>query len=300
VSPVATPDLAILLVADSHARIRKVLRCYAAAGDTSRLELVVAALRGADVTEAKLHAEGFPHPRLIDGGFGDLAIAEARAVQAATAPLVVFAQAHAYPKPGFVDAILAARKSRPWTVVGPRMECADPRIAIARASMRIGYGWWWDGGERGPAETVPAHSSAYDRAALLALGEQLEPVLGAGRQLQLDLRARGGGIFFEPAACIEIETDSELRAFVATQFRQGRLTAGQRIIRWPTARRLAYAAGSPLIPLVRLVRIVADVFRRGTPRITATEFPALVVGLAANAAGELTGYLFGIRARRSA
>ncbi len=292
-SLVTPPELALLLVADSHVMIRRVLRCYAAAGDPSRLELVVAALRGADVTEAKLHAEGFRHARVIDGGGGDLAIAEARAARAATAPLVVFAQAHAYPMPGFVDTILNARRSGRWAVVGPRMECANPRSAMARASMRIGYGSWWGGGERGPTDMVAGHSSAYDRVALLSLGDDLEKLLPAGRQLQLELGARGGENFFEPAACVEIVNASERNAFVADQFRQGRLVGGERSIRWSAARRLAYAAGSPLIPTVRLARILAEVVRAGKPRLTASELPALVVGLVVSATGELVGYLFG-------
>ena len=57
-------------------------------------------------------AEGFVNVRIVDADGGSLARAEMLAVHAATAPFVVFAQAHAYSQPGFVDAILAASDPR--------------------------------------------------------------------------------------------------------------------------------------------------------------------------------------------
>jgi len=287
------PELAILLVADSLAMLRKVLRFYAAQCDDGRLELVVARVGGADISEIALREEGFACVRVVDGGDGELAVAEARAVHAATAPLVVFAQAHAYPRPGYVRAILAAARAGRWSVIGPSMDNANPVSALSSAAMRIGYGAWWGGDARGTADTVPGHSSAYDRGALVALGTDLEKVLTAGRQLQLDLQARGGEILYEPAACVEIVNISRMLPFLADQFRQGRVVAGERSLRWSRTRRATYAIGSPLIPLVRLVRILAGAPRLGKPAPRVIELLALVAGLVASATGELVGYLFG-------
>jgi hypothetical protein len=68
--------------------------------------------------------------------------------------------------------------------------------------------------------------------------------------------------------------------------------AAQRCRRWPVQKRLAYGAGAPLVPGVRLARLVRDAVRRGfDPPWVA--LPLIVVGLVASAAGELVGYVVG-------
>jgi hypothetical protein len=145
---------------------------------------------------------------------------------------------------------------------------------------------------------VPGHHSAYLRAALLALGDDLETVLTAGSRLQLELLVRGATLFLESRACIEIVNVSRLRWFCADMYRQGRRFAAERRLGWSLARRLGYAAGTPLIPAVRLSRILGD-------RTIATrskggwpaELVALLLGLVVSAAGEMVGYLAGRSSR---
>jgi hypothetical protein len=214
-------------------------------------------------------------------------------VRAATAPLVVFAQAHAYPRPGFADAIRAARASGPWVVIGPSMANANPASALSRVAMWLCYGRWMNGPPRGVMTDVPAHNSAYRRDALLALGERIDEVLEAGWQLQTELGARGGQCFLEPAARIEIVNPSRTGPFIRGFFQLGRRVAAKRRRRWSVARRLAYAAGAPLIPFVRLARIVADGTRRNPAHAEWRWLPLLLLALAVSAAGEMVGYLFG-------
>jgi hypothetical protein len=294
----AAPKLAILLVADSLAMIRKVLRAYAAQGDSERLELVVAAYDRAEISEESLRSCGFVHVRVVDAAGGDLARAEARAVRAATAPYVVFAQAHAYPCAGFVDAILAAGESRRWTVIGPRMANANPGSTLSRAAMRINYGPWCGARERGQAATVPGHNSAYSRSALLALGEKLEVFLTAGSGLQVELLAHGATLFLEPRACVEIVNVSHPRWLCSDMYRQGRRFAAERCLSWSLARRVLYAGSAPLYPFVRLTRILRQSAGDAeNARRPGTDLAALLTGLVASATGEMVGYLFGRSAR---
>ncbi len=285
-------QLSVLLVTDSLAAIATVLERYRVATDPACVELVVAAVAGADVTAPALAAAGFPHHRIVDGGDGVLRTAEWRAVQAATAPLVVFAQAHAFPRPGFGAAVLAAHAAGSWAVIGPAMANANPATLASRVAMWFAYGRWMDGPPRGPAPDVAGHNSAYDRAALRALGDDLASLLEAGWQLQVELAARGRRCFLEPAACVEIVNPSTLPAFLAHAFHLGRAVAAKRSRRWSAPRRWSYALGAPLIPLVRLGRIVADGVRRDT-HVPWRGLPLLTVGLAASAAGELAGFLRG-------
>ena len=298
-TPPSSPELSIVLVTTSVANIRKVLRCYRVQGDPARLEIVVVALAGTTISPDPIVSLGFPHVRTLAVASNDIGRAEEQAVHAATAPFVVFAQAHAYPRAGFVDAILARARSGRWTVVGPAMANANPRSLVSRAAMSIHYGSWSDRSPRGPAASVPGHHSAYDRRALLALGDELSRRLDAGSALQEALRARGGALFLEPAACVEIVNISRLWSYLDDQFLQSIKFARMRRRGWSTARRLLYVAGAPLIPAVRLVRILADLRRDGRLHEVWRALPVLLAGLTLSATGECLGYAADVAPRRA-
>jgi hypothetical protein len=82
--------------------------------------------------------------------------------------------------------------------------------------------------------------------------------------------------------------------WLGQRYTAARARAGLRSRDWPRSRRLAYALAVPLIPLIlaaRLARpLVAAERARRLPRLTA---PAMLVGLAAAAAGELTAFVRG-------
>ena len=60
---------------------------------------------------------------------------------------------------------------------------------------------------------------------------------------------------------------------------------------WGWPRRLAYALGSPLIPVVRLLRIATEIRRTGLGGQSLPRFlPWLIAGLAASSFGEFLGY----------
>lgn len=286
-------ELSVILVTDSLDAVATALARYRAATDPARVELVIAAV-GSDprLTDAALVAAGFPNARVVDGGDGTLQAAEWRAFQATTAPLVVFGQAHAFPRPGFGAAIFAAWNDGQWAVVGPAIANANPETAISRAAMWLSFGRWVDDPPRGAWPDVPGHNSGYDRAALVELGDDLVGHLEAGWQLQARLTDRGHRCFLEPAAVMDVVNPSRLAPFLAHFFQLGRLVAAQRCLHWAASRRLAYALGSPLIPLVRLQRIVRDSLARGT-RAPWIALPLLLLGLVASAAGEATAFLLG-------
>ncbi|MEP6506891.1 MAG: hypothetical protein ABJC63_01595 [Gemmatimonadales bacterium] len=288
------PVLGILLVTDSYEAIVTVLGHYRAQGNPARLEIVIIGLNGIEMPAAAFERWSFPHLRILPSDSGDIGEAEGMAVREATAPFVVFAQAGSYPKPGFVDAILRALESSQWAVVGPSIESANPGTTLSWAALWILYGPWVDARARGGTVSVPGHNSAYNRRALLSLGDDLERFLDAGSQLQVELSARGNRCILEPEARIEIVMPTRPGEFIGRLFQRGRQFAGQRSAFWSLARRLVYVAASPIIPLVRLRRIVALVVQRGQGPAALPGFPALLLGLAASATGEMFGYLFGV------
>jgi hypothetical protein len=284
----AIPALSIVLVTSDARRLDKVLRHYRATGDPDRLEIVVAAIAGAVVSRDSIAALGFEHIQIINV-VGDIGHAEWSAVHAASAPYLVFGQIHAYPMAGFVDSILAALRAYPWTVVGPATTNANPRHAVSRAAMLIHYGPWLVSRPSGAATSVLAHNSAYQRSALLLLGEQLRDHLEAGPSLQDALHRRGATFFFESAACIATVNISRFRAFIRDQFLQGAYFAYRRRRSWSWIRRSLYLAGAPLIPFVRFIRIAFRLYRNGHLHELRC-LPMLLAGLFANAAGEFSGY----------
>ena len=111
--------------------------------------------------------------------------------------------------------------------------------------------------------------------------------------LHWDLRAEGHRLYLEPAARVAHTNFSLWSSWIPVQFYAGRLFAGSRARQMPFLRRLVYIAGSPLIPLVRLMRIAARV-RSG--RLLGRFWlclPVLVIGLMLDAVGQLIGYAMG-------
>lgn len=242
---------------------------------------------------------GFPNVRTVRSDGLDRGFAEGMAVRAATSDFVLFAQAQSYPSPGFLDALLHEVHEGRWAVIGPSVQAANPGTSFAWAALWILYGPWVDVRARGAGD-VPEHNSAYRRSALLSLGSSLEKSLDAGAHLLTELRARGHQSYLLPEACMEIVMPATFSDFVGRIFRQGRQFAGQRRRHWSMLRRLGYAAGSPLIPLVRLARTFALLSERGHSRAAFFGCLSLVMGLIAGAAGEFVGYLIGAVESRSA
>lgn len=291
----ALPELSVIIATDCVATIRKTLRYFQMQGDPARIEIVVAALAGARIPADAPELRCFPHRRIvpIDDAI-DLARAELAAFHAATARYVVFAESCSYPRPGFVDSIVEAGRSEQWAVVGPAMVSANSESATSWAAMWINYGLFAYSDERGPVDLLPGHDSAYQRRALLSLGEDLDDLVRSLTAVQVELRARGYRLYLEPSACVEILNVSKPGWYLVDQFGKGRQFATLRRWRWSVAQRLLYAAGSPLIPVVRFSRILAFLRKRG--RIhelwRGRRLALLAGGLITGAAGELVGYLF--------
>jgi len=284
-------ELSVVLVVDDLEAAGRTIRALGGQGDPSRFELVVATLGGARVDATALPE--FPRRRIVavDHPF-DVGRAEAAAARVVTGRWIVFAECCASPEPGFVDALLAACRAERGDVVGPAITSANPASATSWAARTINYLRWPADAAPGPAELLPGHNSAYRSAALRTLGERLDEVIGSLTALQVELRARGGRLWLEPAARAAVLNVSHPGWYLIDQFGKGRHFASFRARDWPRARRWLYAAGSALLPFVRGARIAAALRRRGRLREAADprRLAALVAGLLASSAGEARGY----------
>lgn len=284
----------VVITPDGYETISAVLHHIRAQSVTEQLEIVIVA---PTFDALPLHApalNGFHGVRVVPFAAVASSTAAARAagVQAAHASIVAFVEDHCLPQPGWAAALIAAHRE-PWAAVGPAIGNANPCNAVSWANLLIEYSPWMKPVTAGPVEHLPGHNSSYKRTVLLAYGSALETMLESESILHWDLRAKGLGLLLEPAAVALHVNFSTVAASTGLRFHGGRMFAAARARRWSFARRIAYAAAAPLIPLVRLRRIVAQVRRRRSPALPAATFPALALLLAWDAAGEMAGYLLG-------
>jgi uncharacterized membrane protein YraQ (UPF0718 family) len=108
-----------------------------------------------------------------------------------------------------------------------------------------------------------------------------------------DLRQRGLQVAMEPSATTRHENFSRLIPSMQLRLCVGQLFAGSRARGWPIWRRLAFAAASPAIPVVRAWRTWHHLGRVPAARRRPGLLTVVVALLAIDGLGECLGYLFG-------
>lgn len=289
-SRLARPELAVVLPTDRLATIEETLAALRRQSVVQALEIVIVAPTAAAILPAD-----------VGGGFHDvlvvacdgideprwLARARAAGVRRATAPVVALGETHSYPEPEWAAAHLAAH-GEPCAAVGARMRNANPESVLSWANLFVDFAPWVERAERGPMTALPGHNTSYKREVLLARGERLAAALASETLLDEELRAEGHELLFEPAAATR-HLNLATPFWFVERFDHDRLWAALRGSDWSWPRRALYVVGAPLIPCVRFARIYPDLRRagRGGDLLLAA---AVLLGLAAGAAGEAVGY----------
>lgn len=220
----------------------------------------------------------------------------AAGIREASAPIVAYAEEHAFPEPGWAEALIAAHGG-PWTGVGATLDNANPGTATSWAHLYTDFGPAVHPVPSGEVTALPWHSTAYKRAALLAYGDGLPMMLEVEGMLQADLVRNGHRLYLESAARLRHTNPSTLQGHVMSEFLGGRMFGAARAARagWSFPHRLMRALAWPITPGIRLRRTLPHVRRRaGTAdRLVPRILPALLVGLGCHALGEAFGYVFG-------
>ena len=217
----------------------------------------------------------------------------AAGVLAAEAPVVVCAEEHSYPAPGWAQALIGAHRG-PWVAVGGVLENANPDTMLSWAHLFTDFGPAVSPAPAGEARELPGHHTAYKRAALLAYGDRLGRCLEVEWMLQEDLRRAGGRLYLEPRAVSRHLNVSRLASVLRSEFHGGRSFAANRawISDWSLLHRLALVPAIPLVFAVRVRRVLRDV-RRARPSLLPRLLPALSLGLAVNCLGQAVGCSLG-------
>lgn len=285
--------MSVVLVTDTYPSIRAVIERFQRQTVRKRLEVVmVIPSAEAPGTEEALRA-GFGAVRIVPvDSIVPLAKARAKGVRAATAPLVFIGETHSYPHPRMAESLIEAHAS-PCAVVVPAFLNANPDGPLSWAAFLSDYGVWVDGLPAQDLGTVPTYNAAFRRAFLLGFEERLELALSQGEEMRAGLRALGERARFEPAARIDHANVSRLAPWLHQRYLVGRIVAANRSGRWSPIRRLAYVFGSPLIPVVLMVRRRKGVREASRWSMPPGTVPALVLGNVVKAVGEMVGYAGG-------
>jgi hypothetical protein len=250
------------------------------------LELVLVGIDGR-VPEPPEASEDFAAVRRVASEGLALSDARSAGARAATAPYVVIVETHSFPQPGWARGIVN-RLDEGWVGVGPGVEPANPaRRAVAMTLFAYGR---WMGGPAGRWPSIPGHNSAYQRKALLAALDRSPDGMDEETILQQHMRAAGGELYLDLAVRVRHIDVEDYGALAREWVAFSRVYATRRAADWGPIRRAVYAAGSPLLPLIRLIRCVREARRGGFLGELLRGADMLAVSLVASAAGELMGY----------
>ncbi|MDH4208637.1 MAG: hypothetical protein OEV76_07170, partial [Anaerolineae bacterium] len=249
----------VLMTPDCYETIDRAMAHLLAQSLRDQLEIVIVApsIDKLEADEAALSA--FHSHQVVE--VGEIkAVGEANAAGArrARAPVVAFVEEHSYPNAGWAEALIEAHRE-PWAAVGPVVGNANGDSLVGWADFLVGYGPWLDPARAGIRDFLPGHNSSYKLERLLDYGPGLEGMLESETILHQDLRRRGQQLYQDARARIFHLNFEKLAIWIPAQYCSGRAFAAQRAEHWPLTRRLLYFVGGPVIPLVRLKRILGQV-----------------------------------------
>lgn len=272
------PALSVLLVTSRpFGELGELIRRLRKQGPVDRIELVVVAPSLDRLGLDKREFRDFGVVQVLEyGPFDSVTRPFASAVRAAKAPVVAFAEGHAFPERGWAEALIQAQRDS-YGAVGAAITNANPGSALSWGNLLVAYGPWVAPVRPGVVDDLPTANVSFRRDALLSLGNELEELLKKRSGLLPALRARGYELYLEPAARVGHLNFSRLSPTARYRVNESRMLAAARTRTedWSLAKRLLYLLGGPLIPGVRLARILGDLRGRGHPL-----HPRVVLGLA--------------------
>jgi hypothetical protein len=296
-------ELSVVIAAPhGYPTIRKTIGFLRAQMARERLEIVIVVPTAESLGSIGPELREFGGVRIVAvGEIRSIGGANAAGIRQAGAAIVALAEDHAFPEPGWAAALIAAHRDS-CAAVGPVVLNGNPRSLVSWADFLIGYGPWRSPQPAGEREFLPGHNSSYKRDLLLGYGAALDVMLESETVLHWDLRAKGHRLRLEAQARIAHVNFSRAGAWMRAQFHGGRVFAARRaqLQNWSLVRRLLFAGGAPLIPAVRLWRLIRQ-NRRGSPDQPSWVrlLPLLMLGLLLDGAGQLLGSAFGLGAART-
>lgn len=290
-----TPDLSIIVVAvNDCSSIYNLIKHLGRQTIVGRIEVII--LTAHDNKICFENQDVNPYQALqISHVNSELSLGEAKAIglKAANAPVVVFLEDHVFPEPGFAEALVKSH-GQGRAAVGPVMRNFNPASKVGWAQFIIFFYPWIEPVARQEVSQLTWNSSSYRKELLLGFGPSLPKLLRAENLLQAQLRIKGYKIILEPNAVCYHLNFTRLKPWLLEIFNVGCVFGHHRSRSWGALRKVIYCLGAPLIPLVKLWRILPHVRKvnLGKKRLLKI-LPFMMFGLVVNAAGEMLSYGLG-------
>jgi hypothetical protein len=290
------PALSVILATPlGFDTIRKTIRHLRTQTVKHLLEIIIVVPSAGELNAEESELREFCRFRIVEvGSMTSTGSANAKGIRHATAPVVALAEDHAFPAPGWAEALITAHRG-PWAVVGPMIRNPnDPKNVIAWADVLIGFGEYLAPRDSGVVERLPGNNSSYKRDLLLDYGPQLETMMETETLLQKDLQQKGHQLYLESGAQVSHLNFEKLTSFLTVKYFSGRIFGAARARGWSLGYRLFYACGTPLIPLVRYRRYQKHwKSLRKHQKLPWGTIPMAWCGLLISATGEMIGCCFG-------
>lgn len=290
------PALSVVLATpDCYETIRETIRHLRAQTVKHLLEIIIVAPSASILHVDEFELRDFLRFRVVEVGLvTSIGSANAKGIRQASAPIVALAEDHAFPAPGWAEALIAAHR-HPWAVVGPVFRNPnDPKNIIAWADFLTGEGEYLVPRESGLVERLPGNNCSYKRDLLLDYESQLETMMETETFIHKDLRQKGHQLYLESGAQVFHLNFERMSSFISIKYLSGRIFGAARAQGWSFFYRLFYACGTPLIPIVRYRRLRkpwGDL--RKILKLPWGAIPMAWCGLFISATGEMIGCCFG-------
>lgn len=229
----------------------------------------------------------------------NMAAARAHALRIARSPLVVHAEDHCFPEPGWAEALIRAFTPSGDAPVpaaaGPLMVNENPRTLWSWAAFTLHFGHSAFRESHGRVQYLATHNTCFRRDALLAMEEHLDSGIEMELLLQNRLRANGHVLTHQTEAVTRHVNVSRPKALLTSSFFGGWLfsTVRMREEQWTLGRKVFQLAVSPLVPFLQLKRRW-PVLRRIAPgrSLLPWAIPHVLLITTVHTIGEVTGILF--------
>jgi len=287
----------VLNMSGDYSGIRRTIRALSEQTVRNQIEVVVIATRA--------HLSSIDHSELAVFGASQVVDVEslttgaygwAEGCRRAQAPIVVISEDHGFPAPNWAETLIDAHASGDYYAVCPALENGNPATLTSWANFLLSFLPYFSPDQPHEVEAAAGHNTSYNRAALMAdYGAELDRWLNPERVLHFDLRARGKRILLDSRTSVAHVNLSLIPSYLAISYAGGRVFGSSRALNWGWGKRLIYTAAFPLVPLIRLKRLL-EALNTPQKRQKSRFWPALpliLVGLGCHALGEAVGYLLG-------
>lgn len=288
-TPTVNPKLSIVIAAwNGAASLRQCLeslREQAAVADT---EVIVAAnfpSAGDEASFSNLSALTFPAGTTVP-------TLRASGIAAARGEIIALTEDHCLFDPQWCAEIRKAHEL-PYSVIGGSVENAGGQRTVDWAVYFYDYGRYMPPNPAGETGSLSGINVSYKRAAL----EEVRHSYSGGFFevfVHGELRGRGHRLYMAPAAIVYHNKAYRFGSSFVQCFHLARSFAGRRLAWAGLPRRIIYASGALLLPVLLPARIVARVLAKGhhlSKLLLA--LPCIVVLMTSWSCGEFVGYLFG-------